>query len=87
MGRPIRDQAIVITGASSGIGLATALAAARRGARLALAARNAAELERRQHACADAGGVAVVVPTDVTVYEQVEALARSAVDAFGRIDT
>lgn len=87
MGRPIRDQAIVITGASSGIGLATALAAARRGARLALAARNAAELERAAARVRDAGGVAVVVPTDVTVYEQVEALARSAVDAFGRIDT
>jgi len=87
MGRAIRDQAIVITGASSGIGLATALAAARRGARLALAARNAAELERAAARVRDAGGEAIVVPTDVTVYAQVEALAHAAVDAFGRIDT
>src|SRR5690606_38431405 len=87
MGRPIRDQAIVITGATSGIGLATALAAARHGARLALGARNAAELERAAARVRDAGGEAVVVPVDVTNYPQVEALARRAVDAFGRIDT
>lgn len=87
MGRPIRDQAIVITGATSGIGLATALAAARCGARVALAARNAAELERAAARVREAGGEAVVVPADVTAFDQVEALARRAVDAFGRIDT
>ncbi|HEX7089181.1 MAG TPA: SDR family oxidoreductase [Longimicrobiales bacterium] len=87
MGRPIRDQAIVITGASSGLGLATALEAGRRGARVALAARNAAELERVAARVREAGGEAIAVPADVTDYAQVEALARRTAEAFGRIDT
>jgi NAD(P)-dependent dehydrogenase (short-subunit alcohol dehydrogenase family) len=87
MGRPIRDQAIVVTGASSGLGLATALEAGRRGARVALSARNAAELERAAARVREAGGEAIAVPADVTDYAQVEALARRAAEAFGRIDT
>lgn len=85
--RPIAEQVIVITGASSGIGRATALEAARRGARVVLAARNAVDLEAAAEACRQAGAEAFAVPTDVTDLEQVEALALRAVDAFGRIDT
>ncbi|HEX6588570.1 MAG TPA: SDR family oxidoreductase, partial [Longimicrobiales bacterium] len=85
--RRLRDQVIVITGASSGIGLASAFAAARAGARVVLAARNATDLEGAVRRIEAEGGVALAVPTDVTDYEQVEALARRAVDAFGRIDT
>lgn len=85
--RRVRDQVIVITGASSGIGLLTAREAARRGARVVLAARNARDLERAVEDIRLLGGDAIAVPTDVTDYAQVERLARSTVDAYGRIDT
>lgn len=87
MPRPISGQVIVVVGASSGIGLATALAAAQHGAKVVLAARNADDLERAVQSIERAGGQAIAVPTDVTQYEQVAALAQRAVDTFGRIDT
>ncbi|HEY8485177.1 MAG TPA: SDR family oxidoreductase [Longimicrobiales bacterium] len=87
MVRPIGKQALVITGASSGIGLVTARLAARRGARVALAARNALELERVVEGIRREGGEAIAVPTDVADYRQVESLAQRAVHEFGRIDT
>jgi len=83
----LEDQVIVITGASSGIGLVTAREAARRGARVVLAARNARDIEREAEAIRLAGGDAIAVPTDVTEYAQVERLARRAVEQYGRIDT
>src|SRR5690606_33584283 len=85
--KSIAEQVIVITGGSSGIGLATAQEAARRGARVVLAARNASELDRAVDEIRRGGGVAVAVPTDVSDYAQVEALARRAADEFGGIDT
>jgi NAD(P)-dependent dehydrogenase (short-subunit alcohol dehydrogenase family) len=87
MPKEIRDQVIVITGASSGIGLATAQEAARRGARVVLAARNAADLARHAADINRAGGHALDCPTDVTDPVQVEQLANRAVTEFGRIDT
>jgi NADP-dependent 3-hydroxy acid dehydrogenase YdfG len=77
---------VVITGASSGIGRATAQAFARRGARLVLAARRADMLNDAVRECEALGGVACAVPTDVTDQEQVEALGRYALERFGRID-
>jgi short-subunit dehydrogenase len=80
------DTVVVITGASSGIGRATALAFARRGAKLVLAARRAEVLEEVAEECNRYGGEAVAVPTDVTSEDAVDALARRAVERFGRID-
>lgn len=76
----------VITGASSGIGRATAHALAERGARLVLAARRSEMLEEVARECADLGGLAIAVPTDVTREEDVEHLARQAIEGFGSID-
>ena len=82
----LRDKVAIITGASSGIGEATARRLAESGARVVLAARRverlealAADIEHRQ-------GTALVAPTDVTDERSVQRLARTALDAFGRID-
>ncbi len=87
MSKAISGQVIVIVGASSGIGLCTALEAARRGAKVVLAARNARDLDAAVEQIGRAGGQAIAVTTDVTEYPQVEALARRAVEAYGRIDS
>lgn len=76
------DAVVVVTGASSGIGEATARAAARRGARIVLAARR----EERITDLAEELGRAVAVRCDVTDPSQVDTLVQSAVDAFGRVD-
>ncbi|SCL19054.1 Short-chain dehydrogenase [Micromonospora nigra] len=84
--RSLPDAAVVITGASSGIGTATAYALARRGASLVLAARSEPALREVARTCRGLGGRAVVVPTDVTDPVAVERLAARAAAEFGRID-
>lgn len=85
--KPIDQQVIVITGASSGIGLCTALLAAERGARVVLAARNADTLTAIEQQIEAAGGEAFAVSTDVAERRDMEALAEAAARRFGRIDT
>jgi short-subunit dehydrogenase len=80
------QQVLVITGASSGIGRGAALAFAGRGATVVLAARNPQRLAEAARECNDRGGRAAAVPTDVSDETAVQALARYAVDEFGRID-
>ncbi len=82
----LHDAAVVITGASSGIGRATALEFARRGARLVLAARRWEVLEEVAEECRRLGVQALAVQTDVTNQDQVTQLAERALDAYGRID-
>lgn len=83
----IKDQVIVITGASSGIGLATAYEAARQGARVVLAARNEAALLDAVRHIREKGGTAIHVVTDVTKTGDLERLAETAVQEFGGFDT
>jgi short-subunit dehydrogenase len=85
--KPIEEQVIVITGASSGIGLATALMAAKLGARVVLAARSERTLAQVARTINESGGHAVYVVADVADRDQVERVADAAVATFGRIDT
>ena len=85
--KPLAEQVIVITGASSGIGLATAKAAAKRGAKVVLSARNAEALFAAEQQIRAEGGEAIHVVADVAKREQLVALAAAASDAYGSFDT
>ncbi|MHB1417864.1 MAG: SDR family oxidoreductase [Chloroflexota bacterium] len=87
MARPIREQVIVVVGASTGIGRAAALALARKGARVVVAARGERNLAELTGQIAGEGGTAYAVPTDVTDLTQVRHLLEETVNQFGRVDT
>jgi NADP-dependent 3-hydroxy acid dehydrogenase YdfG len=81
----LASQVALIAGASSGMGKATALAAADAGARLIIAARNTTELENVRSSIE--GNAVVAVPTDLTNPEAVHHLVEVALNQYGRIDT
>jgi NAD(P)-dependent dehydrogenase (short-subunit alcohol dehydrogenase family) len=87
MPKSLHEQSVVIVGASSGIGRATALAFAEEGARVAVAARSVDDLHSLVHDIEAREGKAVAVPTDVTQPQQLRDLASRAVAAHGGIDT
>lgn len=85
--KEINEQVIVITGASSGIGLCTALMAAERGAKLVLAARSKSTLLDVVEEIQMIGAEVISVVADVGERAQVEKIAQAAIAKFGRIDT
>jgi short-subunit dehydrogenase len=85
--KPLREQTMVITGATSGIGLALARKAAARGSRLVLAARNDDSLDELVEEIRAGGGEAVAVVADVGNEAEVRRIADTAVERFGGFDT
>jgi len=85
--KPLSSQVVVITGASSGIGLATALAAAERGAKVMLASRNEKILADVAHDIQERGGEARYIVTDVSSRDDLETLAAETIRAYGGFDT
>lgn len=85
--KKIADQVVVITGATSGIGLTTARQAARRGARLVLVARNEDALKQLTFELSKRGSEVIHVVADVGIEEDVRRVARAAVERFGGFDT
>jgi len=82
----LAGEVAIVTGASSGIGAATARELGRRGAAVVLAARRAAELDEQSQAIRRAGAQALAIPTDIADPAQVTLLAERALAAFGRVD-
>jgi NAD(P)-dependent dehydrogenase (short-subunit alcohol dehydrogenase family) len=83
----LEDQVIVITGGTSGIGLATAKRAAERGARVVLCSRNEPELRDTVAGIVQRGGNATSVVADVSNQDDVERVATAAIEQFGALDT
>ena len=79
-------KVVIVTGASSGIGRETALAFARKGYRVTLAARRTDRLEELVQLCRQAGGEAMALATDVAHRDQVEHMVAATVEKFGRLD-
>ncbi|HLW03818.1 MAG TPA: SDR family oxidoreductase [Ktedonobacterales bacterium] len=86
MQQPLAGEVAIVTGASSGIGAATARELARQGARVVLAARRVDELDAQVQAIKAAGGEAVAIPTDVADAAQLTRLVEQTIERFGRID-
>jgi NAD(P)-dependent dehydrogenase (short-subunit alcohol dehydrogenase family) len=85
--KPLSDQVIVVTGASSGLGRAVARAAGARGARVVVTARSGEALDACVREVEASGSEALAVTADCTVQDDVERVVEQAVDRFGRIDS
>lgn len=82
----VRDRVAIVTGAGRGIGRATSLELARRGARVGLVARTASELQEVAREIEALGGQALAVPTDITDESQVARMAERVLSRFGGVD-
>ena len=84
--RALEDRVALVTGGSSGIGLAAALAFAREGATVVIGSRDGGRGEEAAHRVGELGGEAAYVPVDVAEPDQVAALVAGCVERFGRLD-
>jgi short-subunit dehydrogenase len=82
-----RENVVIITGASFGIGQELAIQLAKKGAWLALGARKIERLENISRQCTKLGGRAIVIPTDVGIESQCQNLIESTVTEYGQVDT
>jgi len=82
----MNGKVVIVTGGSSGIGRATAIAFAREGAKVVIAARRVNEGEETVKQIVDTGGEAIFVQTDVTQASEVQALVDRTLENFGRLD-
>ncbi len=85
--KPIEQQVVAVVGASSGIGRETALQFANRSAKVVVSARSESGLASLVDEIAQMGGDAIAVPADVSIFEQVQAVADKTVEHYGRLDT
>ena len=85
--KPINQQVVAVVGASSGIGRETAMRFAKKGAKVAIAARNQVGLNSLVEEIQSFGGEAISIPADVSDFDQVKAIADKTVAHFGRLDT
>ena len=81
-----RGLSVLITGGGSGIGAATARLLARRGARVAIMGRTSRTIEAVADEIVEANGIAIAIPGDVSILEDVERAVRATVEQFGRLD-
>lgn len=86
MDKPLKDKLALVTGASRGIGAATALALAAQGAHIVLTARTAAGLEEVEQAIFDAGGSATIAPLDLAQNDSIARLAAAVGERWGALD-
>jgi NAD(P)-dependent dehydrogenase (short-subunit alcohol dehydrogenase family) len=85
--KPLSDQVVVVTGASSGLGRAVARLAGARGAKVVVTARTSEALDACVREIEAAGSEALAVPADCTVQDEVQQVVEQAVDRFGRVDS
>ena len=84
--KEFENKVALVTGGSSGIGRATAIAFAREGAKVVVAARRVKEGEETVRLVKEAGGEGIFIPTDVSIEEQVLTLIEKTIDTYGRLD-
>jgi short-subunit dehydrogenase len=85
--RPLKEQVVVVFGASSGIGRITARQFAEKGAKVVVSARGKEGLESLVAEITEKGGEAYAIPADAVSFEEVRAVAEATVERYGRIDT
>ena len=85
--KPVSEQVVLVTGASSGLGRAIARAAGERGAKVVVTGRNEEALSNAVAEIERAGSEGLSVPADCTEQDQVERVVAQAIERFGRIDT